>query len=115
MELGGDMAIGFPPPGTPGWLVSEGATTQPLVLSMCGVATSGTTEQYLEKDGQRWSHLFDPRTGQAVPDSGSFTVIAPNASLADGWASVAAIVGVKAARAMVDSEDLIEFKVTARP
>tara|TARA_B100001059_G_scaffold236561_1_gene287803 strand:- start:20877 stop:21719 length:843 start_codon:yes stop_codon:yes gene_type:complete len=115
VELGGDIAIGASPPGKTGWLVMAGSRTKPLVLAMCGVATSGSTDQFLEINGQRWSHLLDPRTGQAVADRGSFMVIAPNATMADGWASVAAIVGVEAARAMVGVEDQLEFKMTARP
>ncbi|MBG83336.1 MAG: hypothetical protein CMJ40_02185 [Phycisphaerae bacterium] len=115
VELGGDMAIGVPPPGQVGWIVDGGSKEGPLVVSKCGVATSGSTDQFLEIDGRRWSHLLDPRTGQAVPDRGSFTVTARNASLADGWASVAAIVGVEVAGRMVGTEEQVEFRVTANP
>lgn len=115
VELGGDMAIGSPPPGKVGWVVAGPSETDPLVLWNCGVATSGSTDQFIESDGQRWSHLLDPRTGQAVRDRGSFTVIATNSTLADGWASVAAVVGVETAGSMIAPDADIEFISSASP
>ncbi|MEE2907713.1 MAG: FAD:protein FMN transferase [Planctomycetota bacterium] len=120
VELGGDMALGLPPPNEPGWRITAIGIEETLVLSQCGVATSGSTDQFLVVDGQKWSHLLDPRTGMAVPDRGSFTVVAPDATVADGWASVAAVVGIEAARDMVHSQQGILFltstdPMTARP
>lgn len=120
VELGGDMAVGLPPPGREGWRIAAVGFAEPFVLSTCGVATSGSTDQFLEVDGQRWSHLLDPRTGRAVPDRGAFTVVAPDATEADAWASVAAVVGIEAARAMVEPGQGIGFltpdeDVAARP
>ena len=112
VELGGDMALGLPPPNKAGWRISAIGIEDTLVLSQCGVATSGSTDQFLLVDGQKLSHLLDPRTGLAVPDRGSFTVVAPNATEADAWASVAAVVGIEAARAMVQPEQGIVFLTT---
>ncbi len=115
VELGGDMAIGAAPPGKNGWIVGLGGPSSNVVLAQCGVATSGASDQFLEIDGRRWSHLLDPRTGEPVPDMGSFTVVAPSAAIADGWASVAAIVGVDVARAMLGPDSPVEFSGTATP
>ena len=109
VDLGGDMAIGSPPPGKSGWRIEALNQERTLVVSQCGVATSGSTEQFMLVDGHRLSHLLHPKTGQAVPDRGSFTVMAPTATQADAWASVAAVVGVEAARGMVDPAQEILF------
>ncbi|MDF1563634.1 MAG: FAD:protein FMN transferase [Deltaproteobacteria bacterium] len=52
-----------------------------------GMATSGNYERYFEKDGVRYHHILDPRTGQPARGFSSVTVQAPNATLADGWAT----------------------------
>lgn len=100
VELGGDLAIGDPPPGRKGWQIRRGAEGEMLQLSNCGIATSGTSEQFLEIDGQRLSHLLNPRTGQFIDGTVAFTVVAPTAAEADAWASVAAICGIDEAKRM---------------
>ena len=51
----GDIAIGNPPPGQPGWKIGvaavDGATNAPqrtLLLRNAGISTSGDTEQFIE-------------------------------------------------------------------
>jgi FAD:protein FMN transferase len=64
-----------------------------LALSDRAMATSGSAEQYFEKDGKRYGHIIDPRSG--VPATGilSVTVIAPAAALADALATAFFIEG----------------------
>ena len=52
-----------------------------------GVATSGDTEQFVEIDGARYSHILDPRTGLGLQRRASVTVIAGDATQADALAS----------------------------
>ena len=68
VELGGDMAIGDPPPDAEGWRVDAGCDAagtlkEPLLLSNCGFATSGHSARSVEVGGVRYSHMIDPRTG----------------------------------------------------
>jgi len=103
VDLGGDLALGAPPPGRDGWRVRVGL--QDLELANTFVATSGDSEQFLEADGQRWSHVVDPRTGWALTHGRSATVIAPRGALADALASAATVMEVRAAERAVDVFD----------
>jgi thiamine biosynthesis lipoprotein len=55
-----------------------------LNVTNCFVSTSGDYEKYFEKDGVRYSHIFDARTGRPVQnDITSVTVVADNGTLSD--------------------------------
>ena len=49
VDTGGGMALGHPPPGKPGWRIGMiGDSSRVLVLSNCGVSTSGDIEQFVD-------------------------------------------------------------------
>jgi thiamine biosynthesis lipoprotein len=98
LEAGGDVVVGDPPPGQPGWSVFvAGADTATLrraqALSNAAVATSGGSEQYVEIDGVRYSHIVDPRTGIGVTGRHIVTVIHEDAALADAAATALSVLG----------------------
>jgi len=95
VELGGDKAIGRPPPDHVAWTITleSGAAPRTLAVSSCGVATSGPRYQFIEAGGVRYSHVLDPRTGYGLTDPTEVTVVAPTAWLADALASAASVVG----------------------
>ena len=65
-----------------------------------GIATSGDTRKYLLKDGIRYSHILDPRTGWPVRDAPhSITVVANSCTEA----------GILATMAMLHGEDAESF------
>ncbi|MBN2426988.1 MAG: FAD:protein FMN transferase [Deltaproteobacteria bacterium] len=64
-----------------------------LFLKDVAVVTSGDYERFFEKDGVRYHHLFDPRTGYPSQASRSVTVLAENATLADALATAAFVLG----------------------
>lgn len=98
VDLGGDLAMGHPPPGRTGWriVLPDGRI---LMLRHCGVATSGMAHQHIDDGPRRWSHVLDPRTGTFVPDHPDITVVAPTAAMADALASAACVLGVEPMRA----------------
>jgi thiamine biosynthesis lipoprotein len=51
------------------------------------VATSGDAYQFVVLDGVRYSHIIDPRTGMAVTEASSATVLAPDCLTADALAT----------------------------
>lgn len=54
-----------------------------LTLADASLSTSSGSEKTFERDGRRYSHILDPRTGEPVPPRGSVSVIADDALTAD--------------------------------
>lgn len=108
VNAGGGLAVAGPPPGEPGWRIGvaplkpEDPPTRVLQLTDCGVATSGDAWQFVEIDGQRYSHLVDPRTGLGITRRSSVTVLAADGMLADALASAASVLGPVEGVALVD-------------
>lgn len=74
-----------------------------------GVVTSGNYRKFYEKDGHRYSHTIDPRTGYPAERSIlSATILASDATIADGLATYSMVVGVEEASAFIMREDGIE-------
>jgi thiamine biosynthesis lipoprotein len=77
--------------------------------SGCGVVTSGNYRKFYIKDGKKYSHTIDPRTGYPVRHSLlSATVIAPDAALADAYATYCMVVGLEEARSFIELRDDLE-------
>lgn len=96
VAVSGDIAIGRPPPGREGWRITLEPTPElarTVELANCGVSTSGDREQYLERNGVRYSHIVDPRTGNALTRPASASVIAPSAMQADAIATSVCVLG----------------------
>ncbi len=52
-----------------------------------GIATSGDYERFIEINGRKYSHIFDPRNGRPVKGASSVTVVADDALTADAVAT----------------------------
>ena len=94
VEVGGETRIsGLNPEGYPWRLAIESpspteAVAQVLNLEAGAVATSGDYRNYFERDGVRYSHTIDPRSGRPTTHSvASVTVIADTCAEADAWAT----------------------------
>lgn len=109
-DLGGDVALlGSKPNGTP-WRVAvkDPADTDAYlgILETAGnvyVATSGVYERYFERDGARYHHILDPKTGRPA-DSGvvSATVVCESGVWADALATACCVLGADGALALRD-------------
>ena len=74
-----------------------------------GVVTSGNYRKYYEKDGRKYSHTIDPRTGYPVQHNLlSATIIAPDATSADAYATYCMVIGLDQAREFILSRDDLE-------
>lgn len=96
VEMGGDIALGDPPPGKGGWLIEipcAPVEKRRQELANCGVSTSGDAEQFVEIDGRRYSHIVDPRTGVGVTHRAEVTVIASDCTTSDSLATAASVLG----------------------
>jgi thiamine biosynthesis lipoprotein len=72
-------------------------------------ATSGDYRNFFEIDGQRYSHVIDPRTGYPVSNGVvSVSIIADNCTLADGLATAIMVMGAEKGIQLVNRLDNVE-------
>lgn len=108
IEAGGDLVMSGPPPDRAGWTVQlpgaapDGAD-RTVQLRNAAVSTSGDTEQFVEIDGTRYSHVVDPRTGLGLTHRLLVTVVAETGTLADGLATTVGVLGRDEGRAFLDA------------
>lgn len=85
VALAGDVVVGDPPPGKPGWRIAIGSGREnptdgvagiEILLTRAAVSTSGDAAQWVEIDGVRYAHILDPRTGLGSTRQRSATVVA---------------------------------------
>jgi thiamine biosynthesis lipoprotein len=108
----GDIAVSGPPPETDGWTIGIAPLLDPdaqpkrsLILHDAAVSTSGDSEQYLEIDGKRYSHIVDPRTGIGLVGRMSVTVVAPKGLIADPLTKVVSVLGPKRGLVIIDATE----------
>lgn len=96
LEAGGDIVAGLAPPGTAGWRIGV-ANASPerrwVYLALGAISSSGDTEQYVEYQGKRYSHIIDPRTGWGVSTRVAATVIARDGITSDSLATALCVLG----------------------
>jgi thiamine biosynthesis lipoprotein len=121
VEIGGEFrARGTTASGRP-WRVGierpvEGQRLlgEVAVLQNRAIATSGTTKDFFEQDGRRYSHIIDPTTARPVEHPPmAVSVVADTAMEADGWATALLVLGPKRGYALAQTRGLAALLVTA--
>ncbi len=100
VEAGGDIVVSDSPPGQIGWKIlipNHEVDSKPSLqyFSHAAISTSGDTEQFVDIGGKRYSHIVDPRTGQALTDRVEVTIIAPDGLTSDGLSTAVSVLGKK--------------------
>ena len=76
-------------------------------LTNKGLATSGDYKNFFTKDGKRYSHIINPKTGKPIKHSTkSVTVIHENSMKADGWATAFLALGSLEGLKIADKEKI---------
>jgi thiamine biosynthesis lipoprotein len=105
MDLGGNVRCrGEPRPGIP-WRIGvrnpfdrDELVGVLRVPSGMAVATSGNYERFVEINGERYTHIIDPRTGWPVKGMASVTVVSPDGTESDALSTALFVAGAKDAR-----------------
>ncbi len=98
IEAGGDIVVSAPPPDHSGWKITLANAATPgqspdLSLADCAISTSGDTEQSVSIGGKRFSHIIDPRSGQALTDRIQVTIIAESGLTSDSLSTAVSVLG----------------------
>jgi thiamine biosynthesis lipoprotein len=85
-----------------------------VLLENRAIATSGTTRDFFEQNGRRYSHCIDPRTGRPVEHPPmAVSVVADTAMEADAWATALLVLGSERGYSLAQARGLAALLVTA--
>jgi FAD:protein FMN transferase len=103
VNLGGDLVLSRPRRDGTAWAVgiespTAGGAERALDLRSGAICTSGDARRFLRKDGIRYSHILDPRTGWPVAGAPrAVTVAASNCTEAGLLCTLGMLAGAHAA------------------
>ncbi|WP_144210492.1 FAD:protein FMN transferase [Shewanella donghaensis] len=114
VEIGGEISVkGVKNDGSPWRIAVEKPSTEGAVIQQVvepgnmALATSGDYRIYYEENGERFSHLIDPRTGYPIKHKlASVTVLHPSSMTADAYATAMMVLGTEESLALADREKL---------
>jgi thiamine biosynthesis lipoprotein len=105
----GDLSFSGAPPGQRGWKIgidsfdsADKPFTRVFMLANAAVSTSGGTEQYLEFQGKRYSHIIDPKTGMGLESELAVTTISRDGMRADAAATAVSVLGNEKGMAFIE-------------
>jgi FAD:protein FMN transferase len=103
VNFGGDLAVSRPRSGGASWRVgveslrAGGRASRMIDLRRGALATSGDAHSYVARDGERYTHILDPRTGWPVENAPrSVTVAAETCTQAGMLTTLAVLQGAGA-------------------
>jgi len=114
VDIGGEMkAGGYKKDGTP-WkiaierpVIDKQEIQKVITLNNQAIATSGDYRNYFDKDGQRYSHEINPKTGQPVQHRlASVTVLDSSCMRADALATALMVLGPQKGYQLAERERL---------
>ncbi len=128
VQMGGDLVCSNAPPGTAGWSVdlprstSDPAHTDPntqprverVLLAHEALSVSGDSEQWIEIEGVRRSHVIDPRSGLGLTTRCTSIVVAPDGAVSDALATACGVLGAEEGVALISHRFGCEARVEER-
>jgi FAD:protein FMN transferase len=103
VEAGGDLQVMGSKYGKP-WITGlRDPRRDAILLTMMledgdAIATSGDYERFVMRNGVRYHHIIDPRTGYPASGFCSVSVLSKSASLSDAYATAIFVMGPERAR-----------------
>ena len=109
VNLGGDLAVSCQPSDGKPWSVgieaianAQALPTSLLNLQVGALATSGDARRYILKDGVRYSHILDSRSGWPVAEAPRSVTVAADTCTQAGMLSTLAMLEGPSAEAFLD-------------
>lgn len=121
VDLGGNVAVMGAGPTRGHWAIGirnpleRDQIIGSIDVTDAAVATSGQYEQYFVRDGIRYGHILDPRTGRPASGMLSATIIAPDATTTDGLSTGVFVLGPERGMALVEKLAGVEAVVVLDP
>ena len=115
VNLGGDLRVSGPRRDGSRWRVAiesvdqAGAAAGYLEIADGALATSGDARRFLLKDGVRYSHILNPRTGQPVANPPRSVTVAAPTCIEAGMISTLAMLQGAAAEAFLKREGVLAW------
>ena len=115
VEIGGELSIKGTKADGSAWRVAieqptdDGteAIQQIIAPGTMAMATSGDYRNYYEENGQRFTHIIDPRTGMPINHKlASVTILHQNCMTADGFATAMMVLGTEASLELAKQQHL---------
>jgi thiamine biosynthesis lipoprotein len=111
VNFGGDLAITRPRNDKQAWTIGRlssdpDAPVGVIQLQQGALATSGDQHRYLEKDGVRYCHVLNPKTGWPVEDPPHTISVAAPTCIEAGMLSTMALLQGKQAEAFLKAQDI---------
>lgn len=111
VNFGGDLYISGPRRDGTAWVIglddpsaSGARAVGELHVQHGGIATSGDARRYLLKDGVRFSHILDPRSGWPVSDAPRAVTVAAATCLEAGVLATFALLHGREASAFLEAQ-----------
>ncbi|MEZ4886035.1 MAG: FAD:protein FMN transferase [Chitinophagales bacterium] len=114
VEVGGEVVARGKNPRSEWWTVGinkpveNAATTEieeTIQLENQAMATSGNYRRFYEKDGQKFVHTIDPKTGYATPSNLlSASIVAKDCMTADAIATACMVMGYEKAKQFIEAQ-----------
>jgi thiamine biosynthesis lipoprotein len=115
MDAGGDMRIFGKHPNRDLWHVGiqhprgqRGDLLAELRVPETSIATSGDYERFFQREGIRYHHILDPKTGLPARDCISVTIVSETALMADAFATGVFVLGPEKGMALIEKQPSLE-------
>lgn len=118
VQAGGDIRACGSPPDKPGWIVgltspeSQKDPVTTIQIKDRALASSGDLYQFVDINGQRYSHILDPKTGIGLTTRVLVHVIAHDAMTADSLATALNVLGPEKGLALIKGKSGIEARIS---
>ncbi|MFD2599261.1 FAD:protein FMN transferase [Sphingobacterium corticis] len=107
VNASGDMAMWGNPPKQKFWKIGvddpfhSNKIVKTLKIKSGAIATSGSTQKFVEFDGVRYSHIINPKTGYPSTGLTSATVYGPSAEFANALSTSIMVLGAEQGRKLI--------------